>query len=104
MSILVTPQGVYKLHQFDTEKEFEQCVVSQVEMIFGKRSIYLDCKRRIGKQGARQSIPDAYLIDFSSRREPKLFIVETEIAYHDLFQHIGVQILQFAHSFASAPR
>jgi hypothetical protein len=104
MSILATPQGVYKLYQFDTEKEFEECVVSQVEIIFGKRSIYLDCKRRIGKQGAKQSIPDAYLIDFSSRREPKLFIVETEIASHDLFQHIGVQILQFAHSFASAPR
>ena len=104
MSILVTPQGVFKLFQFDTEKEFERCVVSQVEMIFGKRCVYLDCKRRIGKQGTKQSIPDAYLIDFSSQREPKLFVVETEIASHDLFQHIGVQILQFAHSFASAPR
>ena len=104
MSILVTPRGVFKLYQFDTEKEFERCVVSQVEMIFGKRCIYLDCKRRIGKQGAKQSIPDAYLIDFNSRREPKLFIVETEIASHDLFQHIGVQILQFSQSFASAPR
>ena len=104
MSILVTPKGVYKLHQFDSEREFERCVVSQAEMIFGKRSVYLDCKRRIGKRGTKQSIPDAYLIDFSSQREPKLFIVETEIASHDLFQHIGVQILQFAHSFASAPR
>jgi hypothetical protein len=104
MSILITPQGVFKLYQFDTEKEFERCVVSQVEMIFGKRCVYLDCKRRIGKRETKQSIPDAYLIDFSSQREPKLFIVETEIASHDLFQHIGVQILQFAHSFASAPR
>lgn len=104
MSILVTPQGVFKLYQFDTEKEFERCVVSQVGMIFGKRCVYLDCKRKIGRQGTKQSIPDAYLIDFSSQREPRLFIVETEIASHDLFQHIGVQILQFAHSFASAPR
>jgi len=104
MSILVTPKGVYKLYQFDNEREFERCVVSQAEMIFGERSVYLDCKRRIGKQGTKRSIPDAYLIDFSSQRQPKLFIVETEIASHDLFQHIGVQILQFAHSFASAPR
>jgi hypothetical protein len=104
MSILVTPQGIYKLYQFDTEKEFERRVVSQVEMIFGKRCIYIDCKRKIGKHGSRRSIPDAYLIDFSSKREPKLFIVETEMASHDLFQHIGVQILQFAHSFSSAPR
>lgn len=104
MSMLVTPQGVYKLHQFDTEREFEQCVVAQVQTIFGKRCVYLDCKRRIGKFGMKRSIPDAYLIDFSSRRAPKLFIVETEIASHDLFQHIGVQLLQFAHSFTSAPR
>ena len=104
MSVLVTPHGVYRVHQFDTEKEFERHVVSQVEAIFSKRCVYLDCKRRIGKQGVKQSIPDAFLIDFSSRREPRLFIVETEVASHDLFQHIGVQILQFAHSFASAPR
>jgi len=104
MSILVTSRGVFKLHQFETEKEFERCVVSQVETIFGRRCVYLDCKRKIGRQGTKQSIPDAYLIDFSSLREPKLFVVETEIASHDLFQHIGVQILQFAHSFASAPR
>ena len=104
MSILVTPQGVYRLHQFDTEKEFEECVVAQVEKIFGKKCVYLDCKRKIGKYGSRRSIPDAYLIDFNSRRAPKLFIVETEIASHDLFQHIGVQLLQFAHSFTSAPR
>jgi len=104
MSLLVTPQGVYRLYQFDTEKEFEERVVAQVETIFGKRCVYLDCKRRIGKPGGKRGIPDAYLLDFSSSRGPKLFIVETEIASHDLFQHIGVQILQFAHSFASAPR
>jgi len=104
VSVLVTPKGVFKLFQFDNEKDFERCVVPLSETIFGKRSIYIDCKRKIGKQGARQSIPDGYLIDFSSQREPKLFIVETEIASHDLFQHIGIQILQFAHSFASSPR
>lgn len=99
MSTLVTKQGIYKLHRFDTEKEFEACVLSQVEMMFGKRCVYLDCKRKIGK-----SIPDGYLIDCSSRQTPRLFVVETEIASHDLFQHIGVQLLEFAHSFASAPR
>jgi ABC-type antimicrobial peptide transport system ATPase subunit len=62
MSILVTPQGVFKLYQFDTEKEFERCVVSQVEMIFSKRCVYLDCKRRIGKQGSKQSTPTHTLL------------------------------------------
>jgi hypothetical protein len=104
MSILVTPQGIYKLHQFDIEKEFENRVVSQAATIFGKRCVYLDCKRSIGKHGIKKSIPDGYLFDFTSRLAPKLFVVETEIASHDLFQHIGVQLLQFAHSFTSSPR
>lgn len=104
MSTLVTAHGVYKVHQFDTEKEFEECVLAQADKIFSKKSVYLDCKRKIGKHGNKRSIPDGYLIDFSSGHTPKLFVVETEIASHDLFQHIGVQLLQFAHSFASAPR
>lgn len=104
MSVLVTPQGIYKLHQFDTKKEFENCVVSQAATIFGKRGVYLDCKRSIGKRGTKKSIPDGYLLDFTSRLAPKLFVVETEIASHDLFQHIGVQLLQFAHSFSSSAR
>ncbi len=104
MNTLATPQGIYKLHRFDTEKEFEECVLGQLETILGKKCVYLDCKRKIGKHGIKRSIPDGYLIDFSSSHAPKLFVVETEIASHDLFQHIGVQLLQFAHSFAGAPR
>jgi hypothetical protein len=104
MNTLVTPQGIYRLHRFDTEKEFEECVLGQLETILGKKCVYLDCKRKIGKHGIKRSIPDGYLIDFSSSHAPKLFVVETEIASHDLFQHIGVQLLQFAHSFAGAPR
>jgi hypothetical protein len=104
MNTLVTPQGIYRLYRFDTEKEFEECILSQIETIFGKKCVYLDCKRRIGKHGMKRSIPDGYLIDFKSSHAPKMFVVETEIASHDLFQHIGVQLLQFAHSFAGAPR
>lgn len=104
MNTLVTPQGIYRLHRFDTEKEFEESVLSQIETIFGKKCVYLDCKRKIGKHGIKRSIPDGYLIDFKSSHAPKLFVVETEIASHDLFQHIGVQLLQFAQSFAGAPR
>ncbi|MGD0354298.1 MAG: hypothetical protein ABSB31_02495 [Dehalococcoidia bacterium] len=104
MEILITQFGKYKLHQFELEDEFERCVISQAESIFGTKSVYIDCKRKIGKGKVRGSIPDAYLIDFSSGQKPELFVVENEISSHDLFQHIGVQILKFAHSFSSEPR
>lgn len=104
MSVLITFDGLYRLYQCDTEGEFESRIVRQIETIVGRNCVYLDCKRKIGKHGGRRSVPDAFLLDFNSRVNPKLFVVETEIASHDLFQHIGVQLLQFAHSFTSAPR
>jgi len=104
MTVLVTTHGIYKIHQFDTEKEFESHVIAQAATIFGDRCVYVDCKRRIGKGAIKMSIPDGYLLDFTIRLAPRLFVVETEIASHDLFQHIGVQLLQFAHSFTGSPR
>jgi hypothetical protein len=104
MSQLVTPFGTFKLTQYETENEFERAVVSKVSDIFGERRIYLDCKRRIGAKDGKQSVPDAYLIDVSSPRNPQLYVVENEISSHDLFKHIGVQLLQFSVSFAQAGR
>jgi hypothetical protein len=99
MTHLITPDGTYRLLRFDTEKEFERALVSKVSEIFGPRRIYLDCKRRIGGKDGRQSVPDAYLLDLSRPREPQLYVVENEISTHDLFRHIGVQLLQFSVSY-----
>ena len=104
MSHLVTPFGTFNLIQYDTEQEFERAIVAHVNDIFGERRIYLDCKRRIGAKDGKQSVPDAYLIDVSSPSDPQLYVVENEISSHDLFKHIGVQLLQFSVSFAQAGR
>lgn len=104
MSQLVTPYGTFNLIQYETEQEFERAIVAHVNDIFGERRIYLDCKRRIGAKDGKQSVPDAYLIDVSSPRDPQLYVVENEISSHDLFKHIGVQLLQFSVSFAQAGR
>jgi len=45
-----------------------------------------------------------YLIDLSRPREPQLYVVENELSTHDLFKHIGVQLLQFSVSFTQAGR
>jgi hypothetical protein len=103
MSQLVTPYGTFNLTH-EKEHEFERTVVAHANDIFGERRIYLDCKRRIGGKEGKQSIPDAYLIDLSRPHEPQLYVVENEISEHDLFKHIGVQLLQFSVSFAQAGR
>src|SRR5215471_4769271 len=104
MSQLVTPYGTFNLVKYKKDQEFERAVVKHVNDIFGERRIYLDCKRRIGAKDGKQSVPDAYLIDVSSPRDPQLYVVENEISSHDLFKHIGVQLLQFSVSFAQAGR
>jgi len=104
MTKLVTSAGTFRVLAYPSEKEFEQAVVNQAPEIFGPRRIYLDCKRRIGRRGGKQSVPDGYVIDLSRTREPQLFIVENEIASHDLFRHVGVQLLQFSVSYSAAPR
>ncbi len=104
MSQLVTPNGIFKLIEHDNEHDFERAVVSHAREIFGERRIFLDCKRRIGGKEGKQSVPDAYLIDLSRPREPQLYVVENELSRHDLFRHIGVQLLQFSVSFAQAGR
>lgn len=104
MSKLITPFGQFHLYRFETEKDFEEAVLSQAGEVFGRRRIYLDCKRRIGGKGGKQSIPDAYLIDLSRARDPQLYVVENELSSHDLFKHIGVQLLQFSVSFPQAGR
>lgn len=104
MTKLVTPAGTFRVHRHPNEKEFEEAVVEQAREIFGPRRIYLDCKHRIGRRGGKQSIPDGYVIDLSRKLQPHLFLVENEIASHDLFSHIGVQLLQFSVSFSAARR
>jgi hypothetical protein len=45
-----------------------------------------------------RNIPDGYLIDVTGS-QPRLYVVENELAAHDPLRHIAVQILQFSLSF-----
>jgi hypothetical protein len=104
MTKIVTPWGHFRLVRIENEGEFERAIVEHAHVIFGSRRIYIDCKRRVGKRGGKQIIPDGYLIDFSRYRDPQLVVVENELSSHDLFRHIGVQLLQYAVSFPEAAR
>jgi hypothetical protein len=101
---IVTPTGVFSLIYLESETEFEQAVVAHADQIFGSRRVYVECKRRVGLDAGNRIIPDGYLIDFSRPRNPQLVVVEIELAAHDLFRHIGVQLLQYSVSFPKAHR
>lgn len=87
---------------FEKESELEEAILDVSTVLFGKHRIYLDPKKKIGAKGKTVNIPDGYLIDLSSAKEPKLYVVENELAKHDPLKHIAVQILEFSLSFETS--
>src|SRR6056297_733683 len=98
MEKLICENKEYEYYDYPLEEKFEKKVVEFSEKIFGEKSVYIDIKKRIGKDKIL-SIPDGYLIDFSFEKDPRLYIIENELAIHDAYRHIGQQILRFAISY-----
>ncbi len=93
----------YSEEPFEREADLEAAILEVTEALFGKTRIYLEAKKKIGAKSKIRNIPDGYLLDLSSAREPRLFVVENELASHDPLKHIAVQILEFSLSFETSP-
>jgi len=89
---------------FEKEDELEKAVIELARPLFGDARFYLDVKKKIGGKGKIINIPDGYLLDLSSRVEPKLYVVENELETHDPLEHIALQILKFSLSFEKSPQ
>lgn len=102
MERLICGNKTFKYHEYTLEAEFEKVIVDHAHQIFGINTVYIDIKKRIGKEII--TIPDGYLIDFSFQEKPRLYIIENEITSHDPFKHIGSQILKFGISYKASGR
>ena len=98
-----TPKTEYVLEPFETEAQLEAVIAEVSPILFGPARIYLDVKKLIGAKGKTKNIPDGYLIDLASKKEPRLFVVENELASHEPLKHVAVQVLEFSLSFETAP-
>jgi len=94
----------YQYEPFETEAELESAILKVREVLFGHSRIYLELKKKIGQKGKTTNIPDGYLIDLASQKEPVLYVVENELAMHHPLKHIAVQILEFSLSFETTPQ
>lgn len=97
--MLCGKDGNYYKAPFEIESELEDAIVEVSDTLFGNDRIYLDTKKKIGAKGKTRNIPDGYLIDLSSIKDPKLYLVENELDKHDPLKHIAIQILEFSLSF-----
>ncbi len=87
---------------YEKESELEEAVNEVKDALFGSTRIYLDDKKKIGKKGGTNNLPDGYLIDLTNNQEPKIFVVENDLASHQHLKHIAVQILEFSLSFETS--
>ncbi len=102
--MLWTPNGEFHIEPYANESELENAVREVSPALFGTDRIYLDTKKKIGTVGKTVNIPDGYLIDLSSTKQPLLYVVENELAEHHHLKHIAVQILEFSLSFEATPQ
>lgn len=103
MNNLIHNNKIFIPYEYKTEKEFEQEIVANSKAIFGEQSIYIDVKKKLVNDNI-VTIPDGYLIDLSFEKEPRLYIIENELAKHDPYKHIGDQLLRFAISYKTSGR
>jgi len=102
--MLWNKENKFELAQYSKETEMEAAIQETKGELFGKNRIYLDIKKRIGEKGKKENIPDGYLIDLTSHKNPRLFVVEAELAKHHPLKHIAVQILEFNLAFEASPQ
>lgn len=94
--------GTFIEEPFELESDLEDAILEVSATLFGNNRFYIDTKKKMGLKGKTQNIPDGYLIDLSSAKEPKLYVVENELEKHDPLKHVAVQILEFSLSFETA--
>ena len=87
--------ALYALYNYDDEDEFEAVIIENAESVFGTEGIYFDIKKLIGKPKKGAAIPDGYYLDLTFHNAPRLYLVEVELQTHDVYGHIGEQILRF---------
>lgn len=80
---------------YGEETVFEKMIIENAEAIFGKNGLYFNLKKRIGKPKKGAAIPDGYFLDLTFHNDPRLYLVEVELNSHDVYGHIGEQILRF---------
>lgn len=91
MEIILKDGVKYTRHYFDNENQFEKTALGQHKSIFGDNTILFD-KQKIRTATGIGTIPDAFII---SPENEKWYIIEVELASHDVYQHIIPQMIKF---------
>jgi hypothetical protein len=85
----------YELTTPKNEVVLEKAIHSNCEHIFGPDSFYFDIKSKLKSRAGVVSIPDGYVIYFTSPRKARWAIIEVELASHPVYEHVVPQLSKF---------
>ncbi len=102
--ILIQDGKRYDEKKFGLESDFEAEILASKDVIFGKDTIYIDAKKKIGTLALGNAIPDGFLFNLSDPDNPEFYIVEVELQKHDFYNHIFPQITKFFAFFKNSKR
>jgi len=94
MSIIIKNK-IYTELKFEKESEFEELIFNNSEILLGKNRVLITAKKKINAGELGKSIPDGFIIDFTELSNPKIVILEIELAKHRFYDHIFPQITKF---------
>lgn len=80
---------------YKNEQELERLAVKNNSTLFGDDIIYFDKKTKITSEAKISKIPDGLFISLPNYNDAKFWLVEYELAKHDIEGHIMPQILGF---------
>ena len=100
MEIILKDGVRYIPFNFETESHFEKTVLAQYKFLFGENAILFD-KQKIRTETGIGTIPDAFVI---SPDKKKWYIIEVELAVHDVYQHIIPQMIKFKNAIDNDKR
>ncbi len=86
---------------YTIEKDFEEEVVAQSKILFGKSTIYINAKKKIDSKSLGGAVPDGFFFDFADSTDPQFYVVEVELSEHSFYNHIFPQITKFFAFFKS---
>ncbi len=81
--------------KYAKEIDFEQEITKYHKLFFGKDTILIDAKKKIGSDSLGNTIPDGFLFDMSDPKNRAFYLVEVELASHNFYGHIFPQITKF---------
>ena len=84
---------------YKNEAQLEKFAIQNKEHLFGGDVIYFDKKTKITSAAKISKVPDGLLLSVPNHRQAKFWLVEYELAKHDIERHTEPQILGFMKAF-----